>query len=216
MGITLTAGKVSGWADQSGAGNHFTQSTGANQPTYTDKLNNVPCVTFTPQNFMTCTAISFAAPGLSFVVIYSTTSTDATSTTATTNPPITAMGDNTGGAYVEFGLNNGTQEYHGYSGAAWVTVSGPAGGQNDGNPRFMAATHASSGGAVTVYSGSSSSSGTITYNASFYKLRCVGAGYPSVDGFDGKIGEILAFNKVLSAAEIVQLRAYARNVWGAS
>lgn len=34
LGITLNAGNVSAWADQSGAGNHATQGTGVQQPAY--------------------------------------------------------------------------------------------------------------------------------------------------------------------------------------
>lgn len=34
LGITLSAGRVAAWSDQSGAGNHYSQVTGAKQPIY--------------------------------------------------------------------------------------------------------------------------------------------------------------------------------------
>jgi hypothetical protein len=45
LGVTLSAGNVSGWADQSGYGNSASQGTGANQPPFiTNAINGRPVV----------------------------------------------------------------------------------------------------------------------------------------------------------------------------
>jgi len=47
MGITQGSGTVSAWADQSGAGNNFSQAVGNKQPTYVaSAINSLPGMTF--------------------------------------------------------------------------------------------------------------------------------------------------------------------------
>lgn len=79
LGVSTVAGAVDVWADQSGNGNHFTQSTALNRPPYTAVnavYNNHPTLDFTGnQHFMSCPTHfldSLAAVGAWWIVAHRT------------------------------------------------------------------------------------------------------------------------------------------------
>lgn len=74
LGITLNATQVSAWADQSGQGNHFTQATGAVQPTYvaseTDFPTPRPAVKFDQSQDRLDAAAAWAVRYVAIVGVY--------------------------------------------------------------------------------------------------------------------------------------------------
>lgn len=71
LGVTLLSGKVSKWADQSGAGNDLTAS-GSNQPTFTalDAKISGPALTFAGGQKMNTAAITVPQPVTIFAIGY--------------------------------------------------------------------------------------------------------------------------------------------------
>ena len=64
QGVTLTSGKVSLWADQSGNGNDVVQNTGANQPTLsTNAIGGRSAINFAGTTFMTNSNTNIVSAG---------------------------------------------------------------------------------------------------------------------------------------------------------
>lgn len=86
LGVTLTSGNVSTWADQSGNARHFTQGTDANRPTY-DQSGAWPAVVAGGTRFMTGAGAAsnwrfLHEPSSSVFFVTSTTLADSNNITA--------------------------------------------------------------------------------------------------------------------------------------
>lgn len=204
MGITLAGSKVSAWADQSGNGNHFTQGTDAWRPIYTASnanLGNKPSLDFSATTIgLQLTNFAVGLTNISSSVFYR--KTIAAGAPRVFGPPTASGGS--------FNLicNSGANSFD----AALINV-GPnitRVSPDNINTNYSRTAVLNIGSAATVdgivYT-NGIAGGTIasdTANNGAIPATTWNIGYI----FDGSIVEVIAYNRLLTASEALQLANY--------
>ena len=215
MGVTADgSNRVSAWADQSGNGNNFTQGGGSSKPLYVASgLNGLPHIDFNQAtSHLAGPALSalMAASGKTVVIVYTV---DTASTTGAAD------------AYLGNGVMGQSTEYFGVG----VTTSG-------GSVRVLASTYPSAWKTaffsiapapyssalfvfhdgvtlgvedISLVSGSIGAGATGSLTATTYLGRNSTPNY-----FDGKISEVITYNRQVSGAEYTALRGYINGRYG--
>jgi hypothetical protein len=206
-GITSGGGSVSAWADQSGSGNNFSQSTGSAQPTLSS-INGHTALAFNPSVFssMSCaagTAINNGSAWTIFAVWQFNGSVgyaDYNNTILSVFAQILIGADKNGSNAEAYSFQQGTH----------VAVSGgPATSphysmhQQNGSTTMSVAIDGGTPATTTV--------GSIgNWNCDYLGRNGVTTG----SYFNGLIGEVIAWNRALSSGEITTVQNFLHTNWG--
>jgi len=195
--ITAAAAAVSRWADKSGSANDATQATAADQPTLSAaSIDGLPAVVFdgTNDSLTLATPLPVADVTIAAVVKIAANAGGAT------------IIGNTGG--FAFGVSGGqlfayTNRYS--SQVAYVP---------DGQAHlFTLAASSASGGTHTLYvDGVAVAGGAWTSTGSTVTFDTLGT--RGVEPLHGGIGELMAYSRCLTGAELDQVHAYSSQKWG--
>jgi len=207
---------VSSWADQSATAGAATQGTGAQQPVVTPSaFGSLPGLTFNGVKRMGVAALRAQASGRSVFFVGKWTSAKAVAVDYTGNPPLTVVGDSTGGVAGGAGAAAGAVHY---SDANVIANSASRGaGYNDGAPRLVGWTHSAAADA-TAYLGATQvgATATVTYGGT-WGWDTIGAGYlngGNGDGFDGTLGAVIVLDQVAASGDITKLSTWAKQRFG--
>jgi hypothetical protein len=209
--VTLNSG-VEEWRDKSGNARHFSQSTANNRPAYTGSINGRLALSFDGTNdSLSRSGVANAdlttAAGASVFIVYSVNS-----------DTIYSVYFNGGG---QPGQDHRDRFSDGNSYGALFRFARLAGVINNQLPSTGAAIY----GAVTTDSAyslrlngaealSTSSSFFLTnYRTATNQTYTLGVG-PVLDYLNGNIGEVLSYNRPLTATEITAVEQYLRRKWG--
>lgn len=210
------------WMDSSGNTNHATQATVANQPTYlTNAIRGRPALLFDgtsdflsltnklDSNYSNLPRLKLLS-GLTMFAVFRTFSADTTRGFVS-NPAQTIIGDDTGAAYVQFGLHGAKAEYNHYV-TSWTNyVDGTTLlNHTNGMPAHsITVTHRSSDGLVNLYAdGKLEATATRPYQTVYTAINRISGGYPGADLFDGLIAEVIVYSGELSSADRMAVQDY--------
>ncbi len=194
--VTSTGTNVAQWTDQSGNGNHWTQSTASQQPDLqTGQLNGLPVLTHVASRQDTLSVdVNFPAPA---TVIY--------------------VGRHVGGANSRMlsGLNNNwllgfwgggrRQAYH----EGWISPSGSPGSDT----AWHMWTSVMTGSASTIYEDRNqlfSNSGGVTGPNGL----CTSGHLCTSEFSNGQVAEIAVYDGALDSAQLSTVWSYLENKWG--
>lgn len=207
--VTLDTG-ISQINDLSGNGNHATQSTGADQPTYTNTRNARSVMTFngTSQNLVFASGAVMNLPLSAFCVILTPTSANATRyiiarQNSGTNGGVLVRQHDFPVERLEINVIDAASPFPSASiarGSGWGILEATA--------TTSDATVARNGGASVVTSGISGFSNDATMAARIGRRPDAASGY-----WDSQIAEILVYGRDLTTAERSRIRTYLSKKW---
>jgi hypothetical protein len=207
--VTLTGGFVSQWSDLSGGGLHLTQATEASRPG-TATIGGKTAIDFDGSNdFLANSGVPTGWTFGTVCLAFSQDTTAASQALASANVPSSNL---------RMGLlwsNNGEFRTQSVNAAAATTSVG-GGSAATNTPRLLAYTFDGQSSASLRLSGTAlagTTSTTTSADAGFV------VGIRRISGalslpLDGKIGEVIVYNRVLSAAEIGRVERYLAAKWG--
>ena len=206
VGVTLNAGNVSSWADQSGNGNNATQATPASQPLWVSSnasIRGKPTIRFAGA---TSTYLGHSLGGTSsnftvWVVVVSVTQTSTNFRCLYGNNAGVLVGSNGSGTSGDWGAYDGATDdggttIHGVGGFALTWVSS--------TPTGTQTFYTNGGAGVNV-------TGTAAYPGA---SGLIGQGGGGAQTFGGELAEIAVFNTQLTAAQVSLLYSYAHARYG--
>lgn len=206
MGITLNGSNVSGWADQSGAGNNFAQAVGANQPPFNASSANLnsrqsvgPFNGGGNSGLLYSGANTYATPHQIFIVTYA-------SSIVAGNKYVWGEG----GQQADMYLSSAAGSYRFVNNLTDFAVLGAGAGKH-----ILSAVAASNGGTMSVYdnaitpvnSGVQGATASTMLSAS----RSIGTYNNDMTGtfnFNGEVAEIIGFSSPLSTSDRTTLMLY--------
>lgn len=122
---------------------------------------------------------------------------------------LTVMGDTHAETWDSFGVTDGKVNYRRFNNSTWQSFSGTD-IVNDGNWHMIAMTYDSSTRAVVLYTdGTPDGGGTVSAHQNYGGILQYGRGYSALDNFDGTLGHLSAWDRVLTSGEIYTLYAAA-------
>lgn len=206
--ITLTNGFVSQWSDLSGQGHHLTQSVEADRPG-TATVNGRTAIDFDGTSDYLSNAA--APPGFTYGTIFCVHNTDTGGSRAiygvcgSANQMMAASRHTTAGEYRNNAGNGGT-------------VNRSGGVNTLGATKLISQTFDSATSAHAVRIDGVVLNGTTGGFFSNVAGTWLGVRNSNTLGFglwyDGKIGEWVIYNRVLSATEIARVESYLAKKWG--
>jgi len=216
--VTSSGGAVSAWADKSGSGRTFTQSTGARKPTVdTTTFSGLSALSFnTDKNLVASSAITLPAACTFFMVTYEPAGGVSASTALVNNASSIQSGTDFLGFYAaggQFFLQ--ATSYQSAGSVIRYADSSGAGGISSvkAQATFLADGIAANfkirrnGSNLTI----ASSSPGVTTGFSLNQIgETAGALYTS----SGVIAEIVAYNRTLTATEYAAVESYLKTKWG--
>ena len=207
--ITHSLNAVSQWNDKSGNARHVTQGSASNQPTTnTGTINSLNAINFDGSNdlleHLTSMGGILGGDNTFFFVAQADTS----------NEFGTIMGANYGDQFIVFYNNTNYRYHHRDSGA--LPYPGEAIVFNTPNTSQHILLTTRTG--TSEYrlrldggSGSVNNGGATNVTTSVFQIGAQNTGFRQ---FDGRIGEIAAYNRVLTTSELNQMGTYLAAKWG--
>lgn len=207
------SGTVSSWTDQSGEGNHFTQSTAGERPTYVASdaaINNKPCVDFdgTDDSLINITlAISGSAPAdfTSYTVLW------VWKQDGSTNDIIFSFADSTGNEFTGPDLVKETGALTFYCGN---NTNGAGAAHVSTSWSYGTAIHRGTSRDLYINNVLFGTNG-VSVNPNAIRYGRLGRGVQTgVYPLDGRIAEFRLINRELSGAEISAWNSYVSSRYG--
>ena len=191
MGITLNGATVSAWADQSGSGNDVSQATAANQPTFrASGINGQPDLDFDGGDSLVSAAALSAFFGAQAKSLYLVTSID------TIAGDRNLFGDNAGGFF--FARSSAVADrldLFNWDGAAYDIATQSAAADTK---YIVHARHDTSNIYLSLNGGTEN---TVASGATTNLTFAMTLGRGTGGLLDGKIAEVVAYNRALNASE---------------
>jgi hypothetical protein len=197
LGVTLTsAGLVSAWNDQSGIGNHFLQGNASFQPSYVAPPSG-PTISFVPganPKYLACTAgFSYSIPNSIFIAFKVSSITTAT------------LVDGAGSNRQRINIPDVATSVQVYAGGTAQTVTG----LSDFNLAGTLIEVDWNGASTTVWQNGVQQGSAVNPGSNAWGPGYLGADQtPGGNPFNGVIGEVVAYNRILSAVERTRLSRY--------
>lgn len=198
-GVTLTSGRVSTWADQSGNGNDFVQSTAGNRPIPGTAINGQATVTFDRARPDYVSKGSFSAPSAGEVLIVLKNA----GPNGSGDSPWQMTTDPQGSWYTWIDANI----YENWGSTSRSTATAPGVGLDSAHVYNVR----SAAGAYSVHIDGTQIYSTGTNTVGFDPTLFLGYGPSSSTGYSGDIAEVLIFDRVLSSGERDQVMGYLRD-----
>lgn len=208
---TLTANAVACWKDKSTNGYNLTQTTGSAQPLLTSGgMNSKPVLRFDGTNdTLTRTASTPIGSGDDTYTVIAAWKTTINNT-----------------SQVIWEQNSTPTQTNGYRGALIILGGSNYGYNGENNDAHNISTYATStaygsimtanSATVTIYSNGTTGSGTINATTENISTQIVTVGSKRGTGeyLNGDLAEVIVLDRVITAAEITQIKAYLNNKWG--
>jgi Concanavalin A-like lectin/glucanases superfamily len=199
---TTPTGAVASWTDKSGNGNNALQASGANQPTNTaSQINGKPALIFTDSSYMSIASNAGLSWTGNVTIFFAGDTSTVGSGARRFLSKVSAIGIGKGAISSEARLTTfGVQDYDSTTG--FFAVNTP-----------LIACYALGQYPVSFYKNGAlinTVGGGIPANTSASDLLVSSVGEP----WNGKMGEVLIYNRALSAAEITSVTNYLRTKWG--
>lgn len=197
--ITLNTGKVSAWADQSGTGDvnkNLSQATTTKQPVYTAadaSYNNKPTLTFNSTNLTTLVSGTFAA------AISQPCSVYLVGNFGPAAPQIAFSSNSASPIYVMQDVIQAFVEI--YAGSTLESTTGLV-----QTPLVIGAEY--NGASSAVYVNAITAQATGNTGADTIPGITLGSSFSAADFFNGKIAEVIVYNKILAAADRAKVLKY--------
>ena len=202
MGITLNAGNVSAWADQSGQGNNLAQTTTSRQPTHgLVTAGGLPLLGFNPSapsGLLCATSTGLSAPAFTALAVY--------------RPTQVAAGDKT---IANIGATAGGRQYRVSGNKQNLTraiqanaATGATSLNSDTN--YVGAVRYDGTSTVT-FTLNGAADGTVAAGAHAFSNGAISIGVNGAgtsEGFVGYIGEVIAYSRALTDAELAGVTNY--------
>lgn len=199
LGVTLNAGNVSAWADQSGLNNNFTQATGGLQPPWnaTGAPNSLPSITFNASTYLKGPVVTNVQHNWTMFIVLKNNSAASNSQFAFS----TGTGNGVG-----FGVAPGKQRAlldvgvsYVFPGSSLITTSWEQWTAEDSS-------------SVDTLRANGTDQGTLT-NGPFTPNAATGNGFIGIantltNGWTGSIAEILVYNMALTPTQVAFVESY--------
>jgi prepilin-type N-terminal cleavage/methylation domain-containing protein len=199
---------VATWYDltnQNTTKNNATQVTPANQPVYTAKIiNGMPALVFSSanSNFMSFDGTALVNKNYSIIVV------EARSSSKNNNTFIGDSASNSFGIFLRYSSSAALRHSHGGAG----TYTGVVDGYSSPIARVLSFTYDGSNG-VTYVNGLQLTTGALSAVTSFANAAI--GGFNGVGNYyDGGIGEVIIFNRLLKNSERQDIENYLKQKWG--
>lgn len=197
-----TSSPVAYWPDMSGQGNHATQTTGANKPTYVTS-DGFPSINFSGSQWLNLPSnFSDFSDGLSMYVVLKPSSVDA-------NDRILDLGTGSSANNIRLTLDSTTASKFWTSGSAGDSLAGPDSVSTSAY-KVLEVIHTGRKAATILSDGNISQALTALANPTTVErtANCIGRASGGGSEFAGRIAEIILYKKALSKDEQLQVEAY--------
>ena len=210
-GITLVSGAVSQWNDRSGNGVHFAQSTAGQRPTVASAaINGKNAILFDGSNdFLVNSSANFAARTLFVVGKYSDSAPNQYAGLLTCRVSAGATKGGASDTNIVLGTAGTSNKVAGSGSASAARVNGVAADLTTYNDEASGGINVGTAAFCLVHTDTSALSGAKVFTLGADINQAVGTRQ-----LDGYVAEVVVYNRVLSAAEIVQVETYLMNKWG--
>jgi hypothetical protein len=201
LGITLTSAKISTWTDQSGAGNHGTQTTAADRPTYTASggAGGQGYSGWDGAATFLSLPLDLAASPIAFVA-----AVDPASNTG--NQSLLSSFDGSYELIVADSSADAQGQVGFYDNTAWQHAGSSTSTTGAQIITWNLATGAS---AAQIYRNGAALGGAVTFHSGhIHSTVALGALFNGTQNFSGKGYEFVLFKRALSASELKRLHRY--------
>lgn len=205
LGVTLTSGRVSTWADQSGSGNDFTQATAGNRPIPATNINSQTTIHFDRSRPDSLAKASFSAPSAGELFI-------VTKNGDTAQNGLMRMSSAGAGVDSYYPFTGGTT-WDIYENALQSSRVGPLTATTalTNAHVYNIRSDGTASGYIVAMDGTAINTSTATVG--FGTTLTLGSNVSVPISYTGDIGDVILYSRVLNSTERANVMAYLRGIY---